>query len=72
LKDPSFTTKVGTPVIQRLLNNHMWSVEDADRWVTEDNENYFYSISSSQYDHHQQEKAHELQVRDSPDADQPR
>lgn len=53
LKDPSFTTKLGNPVIERILNHHMWSVEDADRWVTEDSENYFYSISVSQNDPHE-------------------
>ena len=47
LKDPSFTTKLGKPVIERIINNHQFSVEDADKWVTEDSENYFYSISSS-------------------------
>jgi hypothetical protein len=53
LKDPSFTTKLGKPVIQRIINEHMFAVEDADRWVTEDSENYFYSVSSSQNDHHE-------------------
>lgn len=48
LKDPSFTTKLGKPVIQRIINHRMYAVEDADRWVTEDNENYFYSVEASQ------------------------
>ena len=46
LKDPSFTTKLGAPVIDRLLNNQLYGVEDADRWVTADNENYFYDVSA--------------------------
>jgi len=50
LKDPSFTTKLGSPVIERILNHQHFGVEDADRWVTEDSENYFYSISSNQND----------------------
>lgn len=52
LKDPSITVKLGKPVIERIINHTMWSVEDADRWVTEDSENYFYSISSSTPEHH--------------------
>ena len=46
LRDPSFTTKLGEPIIQRLLNHHNYGVEDADRWVTSDDENYFYDVSA--------------------------
>lgn len=53
LKDPSFTTKLNKPVIERIINQHMWAVEDADKWVTEDSENYFYSVLSSQNNQHE-------------------
>jgi hypothetical protein len=46
LKDPSFTTKLGKPIIDRVINSIQYSVEDADKWITEDSENYFYSIEN--------------------------
>jgi hypothetical protein len=44
LKDPSFTTKIGSLVTERILNTHLYSVEDADKWITEDSENYYYDV----------------------------
>lgn len=41
--DPSFSVKK-EPVIKRLLNTHKYSVEDASKWVTSDNEDYEYQI----------------------------
>lgn len=43
LFDPSFTTKTD-PVIQRILNTHDFSVEDAAKWVTEDSDAYDYEV----------------------------
>ena len=45
--EPSFTTKVGDPLIQRLINTHKWDVEDASKWVTEDSDAYNYGIKQS-------------------------
>jgi hypothetical protein len=41
--DPSFTVK-REPVIHRLINTHKFSVEDAAKWVTSDNQDYDYQI----------------------------
>ncbi len=43
IKDPSYTTKT-EPVIDRLINTHLYTVEDADKWVTEDTMRYRYEI----------------------------
>ena len=44
--EPSFTTKPGQLVIDRLINEHIFDVEDAAKWTTEDNNSYFYDIKS--------------------------
>jgi hypothetical protein len=31
-------------VIDRLINERQWDVEDADKWVTEDSDRYNYDI----------------------------
>lgn len=46
LQDPSFTTKLGEPIIQRILNQHHFGVEDASKWMASDDENYFYDVSA--------------------------
>jgi hypothetical protein len=43
LFDPSFTTKTGT-LIDRFINTRKWDVEDAAKWVTSDDNKYFYDI----------------------------
>ena len=42
--EPSFTTKPGKPVINRLINTRKWDVEDASKWITEDTDSYHYDI----------------------------
>ena len=44
--EPSFTTKPGKLVIDRLINEKLYDVEDAAKWTTEDNNKYFYNIES--------------------------
>jgi hypothetical protein len=44
LFEPSFTTKVGTKLIDRLVNSRKWDVEDADKWLVEDSERYDYDL----------------------------
>lgn len=44
LLDPSFVTKPGELQIQRLVNTHLWDVEDGSKWTTEDSNNYNYDI----------------------------
>ena len=43
--DPSFTVKKDF-VIERLLNIHTWSVENAPKFITEDSEKYNYEIKT--------------------------
>jgi hypothetical protein len=45
LLEPSFTTKAGKPVINRLINTRKWDVEDAAKWTTEDSDSYHYDIN---------------------------
>jgi len=43
--EPSFTTKIGKPLVHRLINStRKWDVEDASKWVTEDSDAYHYDI----------------------------
>jgi hypothetical protein len=44
--EPSFTTKPGKPVINRLINTYKWDVEDATKWITEDSDAYHYDITN--------------------------
>jgi hypothetical protein len=46
LLEPSFTTKPGKPVINRLINTRKWDVEDASKWLTEDSDSYHYDIDN--------------------------
>lgn len=46
LFEPSFTTKIGDNIINRLINTRLWDVEDAAKSVTEDSEAYEYKLSS--------------------------
>ena len=43
LFDPSFTTKSGT-LLPRLVNTHLYDVEDAAKWRTSDDDLYEYGI----------------------------
>ncbi len=47
LLDPSFTTKVDANLIERQIGTRKYGVENADKWMTEDNNNYNYTIDSS-------------------------
>jgi hypothetical protein len=42
--DPGFTTKYGQLVIDRLINEKSWDVEDAAKWMTEDSDRYDYDV----------------------------
>jgi hypothetical protein len=42
--DPSTTTKYGSLVIDRLLNNRHWSVETSPKWLLSDDDKYDYEI----------------------------
>lgn len=42
LFEPSFTTKYGNLVIDRLINEHKWDVEDNPKYILEDNNRYNY------------------------------
>jgi len=46
LFEPSFTTKIGQNLIDRLINSQLWDVEDAAKSVTEDSDAYDYGLSS--------------------------
>jgi hypothetical protein len=46
LFEPSFTTKMGENLIDRLVNTNLWDVEDAAKSVTEDSDAYEYKLSS--------------------------
>lgn len=43
--DPSFTTKVGSLVIERHINEYKWDVENGHKWLTEDDDDkYHYDL----------------------------
>jgi hypothetical protein len=42
LWDPSYTTKKGENLIERLINETLWDVEDGDKWLTSDDDRYDY------------------------------
>jgi hypothetical protein len=44
--DPAFTTKHGDLVIDRLINDRQWDVEDSAKWTTEDSNRYHYDIET--------------------------
>jgi hypothetical protein len=46
LWDPSYTTKKGDSLIERLINTKIWDVEDGDKWLTSDDDRYDYDIVS--------------------------
>jgi hypothetical protein len=48
LFEPSFTTKYGDLVINRLINEHLWDVEDNPKWKLEDNNKYHYDINNKE------------------------
>ena len=45
LYDPSFVTKQGQNLIERKVNTRIWTVENCPKWVTEDSDNYEYSVN---------------------------
>ena len=45
---PAFTTKKGENLIDRLVNEQKWSVEDGDKWVTSDDYRYEYGVVSTE------------------------
>lgn len=45
LFDPSFVTKQGSNLIERKINTKLYTVENCPKWVTEDSDNFEYSIS---------------------------
>ena len=47
LLDPSFTTKVDANLIERQIGTRKYGVENADKWMTEDNNNFNYTIDFS-------------------------
>ena len=44
LWDPSYTTKKGENLINRLINQTLWGVEDGDKWLTSDDNMYDYEV----------------------------
>ena len=44
LWDPSYTTKKGESLIDRLINTKIWDVEDGDKWITSDDDRYDYDV----------------------------
>jgi hypothetical protein len=46
LWDPSYTTKKGENLINRLINETLWDVEDGDKWVTSDDDRYDYGVET--------------------------
>jgi len=43
--DASFVTKPNETLIQRKVNDYIFTVEDNPKWVTEDNDNFNYKIN---------------------------
>jgi hypothetical protein len=48
LFEPSFTTKHGDLVIDRLINERLWDVEDNPKWKLEDSNKYHYDIDNKE------------------------
>jgi hypothetical protein len=46
LWDPSYTTKKGENLINRLINETLWDVEDGDKWITSDDDRYDYGVNN--------------------------
>jgi hypothetical protein len=44
LWDPSYTTKKDKPLIERLINQKIWDVEDGEKWLTSDDDRYDYDV----------------------------
>ena len=44
LWEPSFTTKKDQPLIERLINQKIWNVEDGDKWLTSDDDRFDYDV----------------------------
>lgn len=42
--DPNFITKQGQDLIEKKVNTHIYTVENCPKWVTEDSDNYEYSV----------------------------
>ena len=42
--DPSFVTKPGETVVERLLHTHLWSAEQTAKWALSDDERYEYGV----------------------------
>jgi len=45
VKDPSFTVRIGETLIERYFNTHSWNVENADKWMTDQTDRYYYDIN---------------------------
>lgn len=48
LWDPSYTTKKGKNLVNRLINQTLWDVEDGEKWITSDDERYDYEIETKE------------------------
>lgn len=46
--EPSFVTKPGQNVIDRKLNNTIWTVENTAKWVLSDDDRYNYEVKNNQ------------------------
>ena len=44
LWDPAYTSKKGQNLIERLVNETIWDVEDGDKWLTSDDDRYDYEV----------------------------
>jgi hypothetical protein len=44
LWDPSHTTKKGVHLIDRIVSDHIWGVEDGSKWLTSDDYAYNYDV----------------------------
>ena len=47
LWDPSHTTKKGQVLIERLVSDDIWGVEDGSKWLTSDDDKYDYDITNT-------------------------
>jgi hypothetical protein len=46
VRDPSFTSNYGKMLIERKINSHEWSAENAPKWITENSDKYYYGIDN--------------------------
>jgi hypothetical protein len=54
--DPSMAADPSKPLIHRLVNTRIWSVEDTSKWITDENEEGSYDYEYKEMKDGEEEK----------------